>query len=221
MLKIILNLFKEKLVTNLDSFNIGAGGRAITHYNQHNKPKTFFGKGAGFSIIELVVSLAILGIIVVSISSVLASTHRLYSTSRLMQQAMAYAKESLELVIQIQNNALACSCGASCTTCTASDGQTCNPSPGYTSCWTDKPRNLSTFTAYYLEPISGVWQLQGLATGAKETIVADPIFSREITIENIANNFNRKKVTVTVYWLERGETKQQSLSTILTAWKNI
>ena len=188
----------------------------------------------GFGIIEIVVTLGIVAVIVLAVGKSLSSVHRLYQASEFKTQALIYAQEPIEIISGLKNDIFACSCtfhSCTATTCTrGSDGQSCDPIGIYTSCWTRYPIYLAGYNRFYLQKSGSLWQLLSLAPGSFESITANPNFSREIIIENLnrdsANaagtpDFNTKKVTVTVYWTERGNPKNISLSTIFTAWENL
>ena len=197
---------------------------------------------SGVGIIEVIVALSLVGILSVSIGSVLSATYRLYRASEYKTQAFAYAQEPLEIINGIKLDLFVCSCNSdfsslySCSggICTrTADGQTCTPLEDYTSCWTTLPAGFNAATQYQLVESGGAWQLSGLIPGSRETIIGNPSFTRSITITNVNRNasgdidpagtadINTKQVTVTVYWTERSEEKNISLSQIFTAWENI
>ncbi|MFC1687410.1 type II secretion system protein J [Patescibacteria group bacterium] len=192
----------------------------------------------GVSVVEVLIALSMGGILVVSIGGVLASVHNNDVTSELREKALGYARQSLEIVTEIKNQEFACECTSSggqdiCTgnTCTKSnDAQVCTLPSAYTSCWTQYRHGLVSNSPLHIVSGGFGWQL---AAGS-EIISTDPIFSRDITIVNLQRDVdgnivesggtvdpNTKKTTVTVSWTERGNAKEVSLSTILTAWENL
>lgn len=194
---------------------------------------------SGFGVIEVVVSLALTAILVVSLGNVIGSVHRIYGVSENKARAYAFAQEPIEILNVIKNEYFACICdiSGSCSgdICTSSaDSQVCTLRDGYTTCWLLTPKNLLTATTFYVIQDNGVWQLRGLAPGARESVLADPFYTREIIIANVPRNvdgnidpagtitnYDTKKITVNVYWNERGIEKNVSISTILTAWQNL
>ena len=188
----------------------------------------------GFGIIEIIITLSIAVIIVMVIGQVLASVYKVYHTSELKTLALIYAQQPIEIINGFKNDFFGCICPGDihCDTCIYG-GQSCDPLAIYASCWTEYPAGLIGQNRFYLLDSGTSWQLNALSPGIKETITANPNFSREITIENLKRNadgdfdhlgtpdFNTKKVTVTVYWQDRSATKNVSLSTIFTAWENL
>lgn len=189
----------------------------------------------GSSVIEVLIALAMAGIIVVSIGKVLTTVHSRDLNTALQERGIAHAKESLEILSSIQNTSFACTCSTdSCASsvCTkSSDGQTCALAGLYTSCWTTYPDGLTSLTPLHLVHTGTEWVL---ADGA-EQIPADPLFTRTITIINVLRGSNgdivesggtvdpsTKKITTQVSWLDRnGQQKDIELSTLLTGWQNL
>jgi len=58
----------------------------------------------GQSVIEVLISLAMAGIIITAIGSSLSSIHKLNTGSAVKEKASAYAKQYMEIVTQIENN---------------------------------------------------------------------------------------------------------------------
>jgi len=173
----------------------------------------------GASVIEVLISLAMASIIILAVGSALSSIHKLNTTSAVKEKALAYAKQSMEIVSEIKNNEYACICDDS-GTCTkqlstkGNNGEICTcplPSPAYKSCWLPYPDGITTDSPYYLNDNHQL-------TPGVENINNTP-FTREINIENISGDSNRKKVTVTVAW--PGSQQGIGLSTIFTAWENL
>lgn len=206
---------------------------------QFLNPQILMANNKGFSIIEVMITLALLVVVVISIGKVLSAIHRLYNASELKTQALAYAQEPLEIINGLKNDFFACTCATdSCNagspaTCTRLS-QTCELLEDYTSCWLEDPAGLAGQTVFKLVPIGGSWQL-GALSGGPEPMTTNPFFSRTITIENVckdANNditdcssgtpdFNRKKVMAEIFWTERGLSKSVKVTTIFTAWQNL
>jgi type II secretory pathway pseudopilin PulG len=193
---------------------------------------------SGFGIVEVVVVLGMIGIVVVGIGKVLGAVNQASHSSQLRARAFGYIEEALELVNDNKNNFFACACvteGCSSDTCTrGSDGQSCTLVGAYTSCWTPYPAGLVNETLFYLDKPASDWQLQPLSSGTTETVAADPLFERSITITNVNRDSNgdivetggtpdpnTKKVTVTVNWNDRGGPRSFTEALLLTAWENL
>lgn len=174
----------------------------------------------GVSVIEILVSLGLLLVVVTAISTLIASASRAETVTTLRERALGHARSALETALAIQDDAFACTCATdacSVTTCTkASDGQLCTLPANYTSCWTEYPDTLTANTPLHLVTVGGAAQF----AAGEETVPADAMFGRSLTIENIANNPSRKQITVTVTWNERGEDRALQVSGVYTAWKN-
>ncbi|MDO8560263.1 MAG: hypothetical protein Q7S23_04505 [bacterium] len=187
----------------------------------------------GFSVVEGIISIAIAATIVVAIGSLLQRVNATRRASEMRQMADAYAVESIELMTGLKNAAFACRCSVdSCTatSCTrASDHQSCPLLPDFTSCWTEFPAGLAELTPLRLSNTGGSWVL----LAGPETIGVDLQFTRTLTIENLRRDvdgnisstgtvdFNTKKITVTVSWMEGSAPKSLTLSQIVTGWKNL
>ena len=191
----------------------------------------------GFSIIEAIVSLGIISLLIISFGKALHAVGTITTISELRTQAISYAQESTELINDIKNDWFACRCASdSCAsdTCTRlSDYQTCNLFAVYTSCWTEYPAGLTGHNDFYLNEVStDEWELAPL-NGGVETISTNPTFTRQIIIENVLRDgngdiastgtvdYNSKRVTVTVWYEERGNQHEIHLTTLLTAWENL
>ncbi|KKW15220.1 MAG: hypothetical protein A2898_03640 [Candidatus Kerfeldbacteria bacterium RIFCSPLOWO2_01_FULL_48_11] len=193
----------------------------------------------GGAVIEVLISLGMAVILVTSIGKVLASSHASDTTSRLREEAVAYARESLEIISDMKNDAFACHCttdggpdacaGTTCTR-TSGDSQQCTLSSGYTSCWTKFAESLTQLSPLHLELIGGAWTLRE----GEEPLTTQPLFTRVITIENLMRDANgeiveaggtkdyqTKKATVSVSWDQNGNTHSVELSALLTAWQNL
>ncbi|PIS04926.1 MAG: hypothetical protein COT81_03855 [Candidatus Buchananbacteria bacterium CG10_big_fil_rev_8_21_14_0_10_42_9] len=188
----------------------------------------------GFGLIEVIIAIALVGFMVVVVGRVLSSNLRLAHTSLNNTKAAAFAQESMEIMVAMQNDFFACVCGVddSCGDgqCTR-DGQTCEPVGAYNSCWTTYPLSYSG-TEYHLEFNGTTWVLQQNLAAVPQ----DNRFSRVITIENVCrtkqfgeiedsgcaySDDSSKNISVTVTWQERGATQAFSISNIFTAWPNI
>lgn len=157
-------------------------------------------KAKGFGIIEVIITLSIISVFVMTIGSALSMIYRLYNAGAMKTQALIYAQEPLEIISGLQNNLF---------------------SDIY-----DGP------TRFYLD--NNDWQFKALPSGITKKTIGISDFSREIIIENLArtqgnidlsgtdfDSNNTKKVTVIVYWQERGMEKNVSLSTVFTNWRNL
>lgn len=187
----------------------------------------------GFSILEVIIALAMTAIVVVVIGRSLSAILRLSNASQLKTEAYVYAQESLELAVALKNDFFGCS-GSAGVACTTSDGQSCTPDSPYTSCWVQYPIGHTGQTDFYLAESGGSWQLNQLVGGNPQPVPTNTFFSREIIIETLSRDSvtfdidptgtidpGTKQITVNVYWNERGVTKSVSMSTILTAWQNL
>lgn len=190
----------------------------------------------GYIILEVILVIGMISLIVLSVGKILDTLIRLNKISESQSKALGFAQESLEIMNAIAPLSFVCSSnlGDSCSsgTCTsASDSQSCSLFAGYTSCWTNYPRNFVGQTNFYLEKVGSEWQLRALSTPS-ETIAADTRFTRKLTIGNVLRDAdgnisasgtpdpNTKKITVKVWYNERGVVHEIALKTILTAWKN-
>lgn len=185
---------------------------------------------------EVILVIGMISLIVLSVGKILDTLTRLNKISESQSKALGFAQESLEIMNAIGPENFVCSCnlGDNCfsDTCVrTSDNQSCGLFAGYTSCWTAYPKDFVGQTNFYLEKVGGQWELRALAAPS-ETIAADTNFTRKLTIENVLRNAdgniasagtpdaNTKKITVKVWYSERGAVHQVALKTILTAWKN-
>ncbi len=187
----------------------------------------------GFSILEVIIALAMTVIVVVAIGKSLSAILRLANASQLKTEAFIYAQESLELVTAFKNDYFNCS-GSADELCPTSDGQNCTPASPYTSCWVLYPIGHVGQTNFSLTKNGSTYELVSLVGGALESVPANPFFSRKITIQTLRRNATTldidpvgtldpgtKQITVTVFWNERGHTKSESMSSIVTAWQNL
>jgi type II secretory pathway component PulJ len=192
-------------------------------FPQYNMNNLFKNNQKGFSVVEVLISLTMAGIIIVSVGNVMASTHKLDTASAMKEKASAYAKESMETINGMKNDAFSCVCDSDhCDSedprhCYRDVDHNCTLLNGYNSCWTEFPKYTRSNSPLHLEQISEKWQL----VDGEETITSDPLFTRVIIIENLNGDTNRKKITTKVSWSEKGQPKNVSLSTILTAWEDL
>ncbi len=143
----------------------------------------------GISVIEVLISIGMAGVMIVSIGMSMSAIQRLNKSSSYKEQALAYAKESIETITEQQQTLFGCD--------TTAGPCSCSPLPGYTSCWVDNP------------------------AVASEGQIPNTVFTKKVTVENIAGDLNRKKITTEISWTEKNNTKTTRFSTIITAWKNI
>lgn len=191
----------------------------------------------GIGIIEIIIALAFIALVSLSLGRTLNALNRANMIAADKTIAQALAQESVELMLDLQNDFFACRStqdiisGQTCTR--SSDSQSCTLFAGYTSCWTAYPKDHNNQTRFYLSESGGTWQLNSLNTGQYETVVFNPRFSRVVEITNAYRDADgnlassgtidpqTKNVTVTVSWQERGVTHQSQASVILTAWQNL
>ncbi|MBU1164364.1 hypothetical protein KKA15_02250 [Patescibacteria group bacterium] len=193
----------------------------------------------GFGIVEILVSLGLVAVMVLSIVQVIDSVYRLQRSSNFKTKAIAYAQMPLE-IINDNKNLFSCDCvNDTCSgdpqICTSStDGQSCQPFEDYDICWTYYPVGQVGHNRFYLDKVGSDWNLYNLAAGVEETIPSDSNYTRVLIIENIERDTlgdmvesggttdpNTKKIKSIVYWQERGEKRSYTLETIITLWKNL
>jgi len=181
---------------------------------------------SGSAVIEVLISLSLAAFLIAVLGNLISSTRRLETAQNFRQRALAHARESLEMVTSLQNELFACvSATAGPGTCTNAQGS-CTLAPAYNSCWLD----LTTTGPFHLAEVSsGHWQL----VSGGQSVPGDADFYRSLTVTNMNRDANgnlvpaggtpdpnTKKVTVQLSWQERGQPKNFSLSTMLTAWAN-
>jgi len=147
----------------------------------------------GNTIVEVLIAVGILGILVASIGNLVVSVNRIDRVSAHKDQAIAYARETLETLAATANATFSCSSGACAGLCT--------PRPGYTSCW--KP-----CTTAVCQP-------------ATQIVGTNPVFNRIVALTDQVGDTNIKHATVEVTWQDRGQTKSVRQETLLTGWKNL
>jgi len=185
----------------------------------------------GFGMIEVIITITFVAVVALALGKTLMYVNQVSSTSLLRSEALGYVQEDLEKINIIQNDLFACRCATdSCsgTSCTATDGQSCEMFPAYQSCWIQYPRGLSGNTEFYLD---SNLVLQPLSPGATEQIATDHDIRRKIVITNAyrdadgniavtgTEDYSTKIVEVIVTWIDRGDVKQVSGKHILTAWR--
>ena len=156
----------------------------------------------GNTIIEVLLAIAIAAIVVASVSNLVVAVNRIDRSSANKDQALAYAREALDVTANIASTEFGRNSG-----CTAA-----NTLPGYTSCWVSCP--LSGCSASYHLSNSPSWHL----VAGSETVGTTPAFTRAITVTD-NGNANNKTVSVDVSWAERGQTKHVIEQTVITGWK--
>ena len=179
----------------------------------------------GSVVIEILISLSLAAFLIAVLGNLISAIRRLETAQNFRQRALAHARESLEMVTSLQNELFAClSATPGPGTCTNIQGS-CTLVAAYNSCWLD----LNTTGPFHLEEVSGNWQL---VLGG-QSVPGDADFFRSLTITNMNRDANgnlvtsggtpdpnTKKVTAQLSWQERGQPKNFSLSTLLTAWAN-
>jgi type II secretory pathway pseudopilin PulG len=187
---------------------------------------------AGMSIIEVLVVIGIAAILILSVGKVLSSLEAMKRAGETRSKTNLLAQEPLEIINDMKNELFACvsPIGATCTR--PSDGQTCDKTPPYNSCWTDYPKDQVGQTRFYLERTGTAWTLRALGADP-ETVASDPGYRREIVIENIQRDANgdiapsgtfdpnSKRVRVTVWQESPFPSAPVSVSLLLTAWKSL
>lgn len=157
-------------------------------------------------------------IVIVSVGNTLIANAHINTAALVRAQALNYARQTMEQVQQIKNQAFGCSLPSGGSGTCTKDDQSCTPNTGYTSCWTQYPDDPASGTHLSLGPLhvdGGTLQLQN----GTETV--DSKFTRGITFVNDGADVNIKTATVDVSWTENGTTKHVSLVTEITGWKNL
>jgi hypothetical protein len=191
---------------------------------------------SGTSVVEVVVALSLTSLLVLSVGNLLNTLHRVREGGGEREVALAAAREGLDLLASERDTFFACHCTSdggpdSCTgnQCTrAIDSQVCALLPSFQSCWTQYPKALMTNGPIALQNTSGVWSL----VAGEDTTV--PGITRWVQIENLqrdtsgslvasggTTDTNTKKMSVTAQWLERGQPKTLTISSILTGWRTL
>lgn len=153
-----------------------------------------FEKRGGFGLIETVVGAAIIGLVLVGLTQVGQFTFRVVGESNVKLRAAFMAEEGLEAVRLIRDAG-----------------------------WSNVTA-FSVCTPYYPVWSGGAWQLE-----AGETTAEDTTFTRVVRFEAVSRDGNDditsahctlgagdpdiRKVTVDVFWMQRGMTASTSVST--------
>jgi hypothetical protein len=173
----------------------------------------------GVSVIEVMIALGIAVIIVISVGSLIISTHSLDTEASNQLQAVGFAKQWLEVVDVKRNDFFGCACGSSPACQLSLQRQTA----GYLSCWTQDIGSAGNSGPFHIDPVVG------LQPSADAPAVG---FTRSMKIENQLRDVttgelgsgpedpNTKRIIVTVEWQRAGTTRKVELSEIVTAWKN-
>lgn len=155
--------------------------------------------------IEVLISLGMITLIVASIGAALTANNRLGQAGSTKDQALAYARESMEVVAQ-QANSFFAQC------------------PGNLNCWIA----FDSTQPYFITDANT------LVAGTETLNTGQMTMTRSITFTDLRRDANgdivasggtvdpsSKKVTVVVSWVQHGQSKNVTLSTILTRWKNV
>ncbi len=185
---------------------------------------------AGISVIEVMIALGIAVIIIISVGSLIISTHSLDTEASKQLQAIGYAKQWLEVVDVKRNAYFGCTCGSSAACQLSAPRQ----AAGFTSCWVQYPPLTGNCVGpnFYKIAADGALSCVNPSTDTSTDVHPTPDFTRTMKIENQlrdtatgalgsgAEDSNTKKITVTVEWQRAGSTRRVELSEIVTAWKN-
>jgi Tfp pilus assembly protein PilW len=183
---------------------------------------------AGISVIEVMIALGIAVIIVISVGSLIISTHSLDTEASKQLQAVGFAKQWLEVVESKSNYFFQCPVGNTCGT------QSCTPRTGFNRCWVQYPPPTGNCANpnFYKIAVDGTLSCVNPSTDTSTDVHPATDFTRTMKVENQprdtttgalgsgSEDFNTKKITVTVQWQRAGSTRQVQLSEIVTAWKD-
>lgn len=201
----------------------------------------------GVSVIEVLIALSFAGVLIAAIGNALTGVHKLDTASAMREQATSLAREPLEIALAGQTALFVCSTGTggtvSGTHCTAPDAQQCDFLEAYSSCWTPLARgpiSCASATPCHFDATGDLvadeeWLKND---GSVTTIPDEKRYTRSLTIETLSRDNttgvivptgtpsstpdnNTKRFTVTVTWQENGVTKDVTLQSVLTGWKNI
>ncbi len=151
---------------------------------------------SGTSVIEVLIALAMVSIIIVSIGNVLSSVHARDTSTANRDRALAYAKESLDMVADIQKVSLF--------------------PPAVLPA---NPLHLALVGSAW-QLVAGPESLATAPPFDRREIKVENMW-RDVN-GNLADpgtgsvDSSTKKITATVFWSEGGKAKQLSLSTVLT-----
>lgn len=162
-------------------------------------------KRSGNSIVEVLVGISIAALLIVSIGNLVSGVNKTGKVAANKTQALAYARESLEVMAAIARTEFECSVGSA--------GCTCAPQSGYVTCWQTCPLTVPACSAtYHLTSGSGAWHL---AAGSE----AAGNYTRLLSVTSIGGNSNLKNIIATVSWTESTRTRTVTQSTVLSGWK--
>ena len=189
----------------------------------------------GSTVIEILIALSMAAVLFFTIGNVFSFIHSVNALSTQKAHATALARQTIEIVTSIQNNAFGCSCttddcASTPGTCKRTiDNQQCLLQSSQTQCWTQFPKNLNALTPLHTALENGSWVL---AAGQESTTI-DVTYTTTLTIENAQRDANgalvqlggmadpnSKQIAAVVSWTSKGASKSISLTTLLTAWKN-
>lgn len=174
---------------------------------------------AGISVIEVMIALGIAVIIVISVGSLIISTHSLDTEASRQLQAVGFAKQWLEVVDVQRNTFFGCTCnptspcpGNTCTT-VGGNAQTCTPRAGFNSCWVARTIETPTSSTVCANDATHAYKLAASGT-SWNVVCANPIaaisdtdyhpdyspgagfaFTRTMKIENMQRDSNGAIVT--------------------------
>ena len=174
---------------------------------------------AGVSVIEVMIALGIAVIIVISVGSLIISTHNLDTEAKKQLQATGFAKQWLEVVDVKRNDYFGCTCGSSPACQLPAQRQ----AAGYTSCWTQDLGSVGNSGPFHVDPVAGLQpNADAPAAGFTRSMKIENQL-RDVTTDELGSGLedpSTKRITVTVEWLRAGTTRKVELSEIVTAWKN-
>ena len=186
--------------------------------------------------IEIILTLTMLAVITVSLSKIIGYLDNANLIIQARTQAQAYAQTAIETINVKRNDYFACNCshdscaGNICTR--ASDSQNCQLFPGYTSCWTEYPANLTGRTEYSINETDGNALINYSPAPVK---LNNWNFRRKIIISNASRDAagnlifdgsgipdkNSKLIEARVEYERNGDMHTVSVRSLLTAWQNI
>lgn len=152
----------------------------------------------GFGVVEIVVVVAMLGIILASVTQAALITSRLAQRSAREAQAVSLAEEAVEAMRTLRN-----------------------------ASWTTYISPLTNGTTYYVTLNGTQWSLSTTDPGAiygqyNRTVVTSAVYRDSGNNISSAGTLDpdTRKVVVTVTWVHRGETRNITLETYLTNYHN-
>jgi len=167
---------------------------------------------SGFSIIEVMLALGMATVVILSVGNTLIANQHVVVGSLVREQALNLARQTLEQVQQVKDQAFGCSVASGqCHKGT----QSCTPNPGYTSCWLAQPVDTNGDAV-----VGPTYHVDSTTMEIKNDGDAVNQFTRTITFASSGDD-NVKMVTVDVSWTESGVVRHTTLATEITAWKNL